>query len=66
MHPKLSITPGIRFEFIETGAFGEYKKINTDAAGNVILNESILTSEKRRRSFALLGLGIGYKPSEKI
>lgn len=66
LHPKLSITPGIRFEFIETGAFGEYKKINTDAADNIILNESILTSEKRRRSFALLGLGVGYKPSEKI
>jgi len=66
IHPKLSITPGIRFEFIETGAFGEYKKINTDAAGNVILNESNLTSEKRRRNFALFGLGLGYKPSKKI
>ena len=66
IHPKLSITPGIRFEFIETGAFGEYKKINTDAAGNVILNESNLTSEERRRNFALFGLGLGYKPSKKI
>ena len=43
-----------------------YKKINTDAAGNVILNESNLTSEKRRRNFALFGLGIGFKPSKKI
>ena len=66
LHPNVSITPGIRFEFIETGAFGEYKKINTDAAGNVILNESNLTSEKRRRNFALFGLGIGFKPSKKI
>jgi len=66
LHPNFSITPGIRFEFIETGAFGEYIKINTDAAGNVILNESTLTSEKRRRNFALFGLGIGFKPSKKI
>ncbi|MDA8948616.1 TonB-dependent receptor [Flavobacteriaceae bacterium] len=64
--PELSVTPGIRFEFIETGAFGEYKKINTDAAGNVILNKTIVTSEKRRRDFALFGLGIGYKPYKEL
>ena len=43
-----------------------WSEINTDAAGNVILNESNLTSEKRRRNFALFGLGIGFKPSKKI
>ena len=64
--PKLSVTPGIRFEFIETGAFGEYKKINTDAAGNVIQNKTFITNEKRKRNFALFGLGIGYKPSKEL
>ena len=64
--PKLSVTPGIRFEFIETGAFGEYKRINTDAAGNVIQNQAFVTNEKRKRNFALFGLGIGYKPSKKL
>jgi Fe(3+) dicitrate transport protein len=66
VHPKLSLTPGVRFEFIETGALGEYKKINTDAAGNVILNRTIPTTENRRRNFALFGLGVGYKPSSKL
>ena len=61
--PKLSLTPGIRFEFIETGAFGSFKRINTDAAGNVILNRTVPTSEVRRRDFALFGLGVGYKPN---
>lgn len=65
-HPKLSFTPGVRFEFIETAALGEYKKINTDAAGNVILNKTVPTSENRRRNFALFGLGIEYKPTPKM
>ena len=64
--PKLSFTPGIRFEYIETSSFGQYSRINTDAAGNVILNRIIPTSEVRKREFALLGLGIGYNISNKI
>ena len=63
---KLSFTPGIKFEFIETSSFGEYSKINTDAAGNVILNRIIPSSEIREREFALLGLGVSYKFSDKI
>ena len=64
--PKLSFTPGFRFEYIETSSIGEYKKINTDAAGNVILNRVIPSSEIRKREFALLGLGLGYNFSDKI
>ncbi|MDC3034574.1 TonB-dependent receptor, partial [bacterium] len=56
----------MRFEFIETSSFGEYSKINTDAAGNVILNRVIPSSEIRKREFALLGLGVSYKFSDKI
>ena len=66
MTPKLSFTPGIRFEYIETSSFGEYKRINTDAAGNVILNRVFPSSEIRKRQFALLGLGLGYNASDKI
>ena len=66
MTPKLSFTPGIRVEYIETSSFGEYKRINTDAAGNVILNRVFPSSEIRKRQFALLGLGLGYNASDKI
>ncbi|MFT5076772.1 MAG: Fe(3+) dicitrate transport protein, partial [Flavobacteriaceae bacterium] len=66
LNDKLSITPGFRFEYIKTESNGFYKNINTDAAGNVILNETIDNSEVRERSFVLLGLGIGYKPSAAI
>ena len=66
LNDKLSITPGFRFEYIKTESKGFYKNINTDAAGNVILNETIDNSEVRKRSFALLGLGIGYKPVDAL
>lgn len=66
LNDKLSITPGFRFEYIKTESKGFYKKINTDGAGNVILNETIDNSEVRKRSFALLGLGIGYKPVDAL
>ena len=59
---KLSITPGFRIEYIKTESNGYYKQINTDGAGNVILNETILDSEIRKRTFILLGIGISYKP----
>tara|TARA_B100000767_G_C19778281_1_gene544132 strand:+ start:4889 stop:7312 length:2424 start_codon:yes stop_codon:yes gene_type:complete len=58
---KLYLTPGIRYENILTSSDGSFKKINTDAAGNVILNQTISTNESRKRSFTLLGLGANYK-----
>ena len=63
---NFSITPGARYEYIKTATDGSYKKINTDAAGNVILNLSTDSSESRKRSFTLFGLGFSYKRSEKI
>ena len=66
LNDKFSITPGARYEYIKTATDGAYKKINTDAAGNVILNLSIDSAESRKRSFTLFGLGFSYKGSEKI
>lgn len=61
-----SITPGFRFEYINTESQGFTKKINLDGAGNVILNQTDYYDEERKRSFILLGLGISYKPSNFI
>jgi Fe(3+) dicitrate transport protein len=60
--PKLSITPGIRFEHINTRAEGFYRRINLDNAGNVILDETKFEDNDLKRSFVLLGVGISYKP----
>ena len=61
INKNLSITPGLRYENILTATKGNYQRINTDAAGNVILNETLNSMESRRRSFVLLGLGLSYK-----
>ena len=61
LNSRLSITPGFRIEHIKTESSGNYKKINLDGAGNVILNETIYNDNIRKRSFILLGTGISYK-----
>ena len=57
INKKLSITPGFRIEHIKTESNGSYKKINLDAADNVILNQTIFNKNFRERSFVLLGTG---------
>jgi Fe(3+) dicitrate transport protein len=59
---NLSITPGFRIEHIKTQSEGYFKNINLDAAGNLLLNETIFSNETRKRSFILLGIGTSYKP----
>nr|WP_317039401.1 TonB-dependent receptor [Zhouia amylolytica] len=59
---KFTLTPGFRFEFIDTKAEGFYKNINLDNAGNVIQNETVYEDENLERSFVLFGLGVSYKP----
>ncbi|GAB4038598.1 TonB-dependent receptor [Spirosoma gilvum] len=60
---KLSITPGVRFEYIQTTANGFYGTVTRDLAGNII--NAVRTAEARQngRQFLLGGLGISYKPS---
>ncbi|MEP3836088.1 MAG: TonB-dependent receptor [Algibacter sp.] len=60
---KFSVTPGFRFEYIKTQSEGFYKNINTDAAGNVIFEETVEDNQNFERSFVLLGLGLSYKPN---
>ena len=63
---NLSITPGFRLEHIKTESAGYYKNINLDAAGNLLLNETIPSNETRKRSFVLFGLGASYKPNKHL
>lgn len=60
---KFSVTPGFRFEYIRTQSEGFYKNIRTDAAGNVIFEETVEDNQDFDRSFVLLGLGLSYKPT---
>ena len=66
INKRMSVTPGLRYENILTATEGNYQRINLDAAGNVILNETLNSIESRRRSFVLLGLGLSYKASHPL
>lgn len=65
---NFSITPGFRFEYINTEAEGEYKFILQDLAGNVLVNRTIPDNRKFDRSFVLLGIGSSYNlnPSNEL
>lgn len=60
---KLSVTPGFRFEYINTQSEGTYKNIFLDRAGNVLKNETLSDDRNFERSFILLGVGSSYELS---
>ena len=66
LNDKFSITPGFRFEYIKTESEGFFKRINTDAAGNVIFEESVEDNRDFERNFVLLGVGLSYKPTTAL
>jgi len=63
INEKWSITPGFRFENIQTSSGGYYKIRNTDFAGNIIYEETIETTSNYKRNVPLAGIGFSYKKS---
>lgn len=59
---KLSITPGLRYEYIHTTADGFYGNVVRDLAGNILSATRINEVRTNGRQFVLGGLGISYKP----
>jgi Fe(3+) dicitrate transport protein len=64
--PKLSLTPGVRYEWINTNADGSYRDVVADQAGNIIRDEVVPEDRSKSRNVVLLGLGLSYKPSEQM
>ncbi|MEQ8473025.1 MAG: TonB-dependent receptor [Marinoscillum sp.] len=62
--PKISVTPGLRYENINTDASGYYYDRRQDLAGNIIYEERIEENRAKRRSFTLFGMGLSYKHAE--
>ncbi|MGM0745933.1 MAG: TonB-dependent receptor domain-containing protein [Bacteroidota bacterium] len=65
LRDNLSITPGFRFEYINTQSRGSFKRVNFDLAGNPIQNETFEDNRDFERSFVLLGAGLSYLPEPK-
>jgi Fe(3+) dicitrate transport protein len=66
VHDKLSFTPGVRWEYINTTAKGYYGTVYKDLAGNVIEKTKTDEDRKNARKFLIAGLGASFKPSSHI
>lgn len=62
LHDKLSLTPGLRYEYINTKAKGYYGMVYKDLAGNIIERTRDDENRDSPRQFLLAGLGLSYKP----
>ena len=58
---RVSVTPGVRFEHIWTGADGYYRVLRRDLAGNVLSDERIEEGRSSARSFVFFGLGASVR-----
>lgn len=63
---KLSITPGVRYEYIYTASRGYYREEYKDLAGNIIYKSKVEDNRLNTRSLILAGVGLSYKRSEAI
>ncbi len=59
--PKFTLTPGVRFENIQTFSSGYFQNRVFDFAGNLISENRQIEHLERRRSFMLFGLGASWK-----
>lgn len=63
---QLTVTPGVRFEHIDTRASGTYWNRIYNGAGAIIFEQEVMDSKENIRSFALGGIGISLKPSDSL
>ena len=66
LNDKFSITPGLRFESINTTADGFYGSISRDLAGNIYDVKQIPEYRNKKRQFIIGGIGLSYKPVSVI
>lgn len=66
INSKLSITPGLRYEYISTNADGYYFDRFVTVSGDTLNNKKIFEERNNDRGFLLAGIGLSYKPSEKF
>ena len=63
---KLSITPGIRYEYISTNATGSYRYTNFDLAGNIVFDTLFNSDRTSNRDFVIGGIGLTFKATDDI
>lgn len=63
---SFAITPGLRFEYINTESEGYYFERNYDLAGDLIFEEKRQDDKALDRAFLLAGLGMSYYLSSNL
>lgn len=63
---KWNVTPGLRYEYIQTDSEGYYRQLNTNLAGDTLLNKIIPDDRNYARQFILAGIGTQYKFNDDI
>jgi len=66
VNKKLKITPGARFEYINTQADGEIRNVVTDGIGDTILDQTIPDALRNERTVLLGGIGFSYAYSKDL
>lgn len=63
---NISLTPGLRFEAIDTRAEGYYREFITNGAGEIIEDSLFQDIRSSQRTFLLGGIGLSWKPSSNL
>ena len=63
---RLTLTPGVRFEYINTQSEGKYKVRTFDLSGNILSDINIQDNRSSSRSFLLGGIGLAYKAKSNV
>lgn len=66
LSPQLSLTPGVRYEYIRTQANGSFEDIIRDLPGNIIDIKTRPETRQSVRDFVIAGVGLSYKPREAV
>ena len=66
INEKTSITPGFRFEFIDTKSNGSFSKMLFDGANNLISDTTIISQDTNTRNFILFGVGVSHRKTNEI
>lgn len=64
--PQLSITPGLRYEYISTNAKGYYFDRYISINNDTLKNEMVFEERNNNRKILLAGIGLSFKPSEEF
>ena len=64
--PKIAITPGLRWEYINTNSKGYYHEEYRDLAGNVIFEQNVRDDRTSFRDLLLIGIGVSDKITKDV